>query len=386
VKRTHQDPSGPKIIHQNIHRKLHKTPHRGVLLIPPDPGKPHWRYRYRDPETNRVLTKTLDALDGKTADTRTAFAVKLFKQLRRRKEEIASGSRRHVEAGLSIEDALSRYFTAHDLNPKALKVYRSAADDFQQWCNSNDVSSVRALNKAKLFEFRTWLKTAPKMVPKAGGKKGEYVASEEARSPSSVNKALRAMSAILNQLRAADVVRLSSDEIKDALKRFKAETERKSILSPKSIHALLKEMNKEPFAALVRCMLLTGIRLEEALLIEWRDVEDHVLRIRAAVGKGGKKRDVDLEVAPTAFGKRGDDQERCFPFTFAEVRGAYERSRTKWTPHALRRTWSSYFVAAFGPWRASKSAGHGILVMQASYADLVKVPEGVSTLEQAIGI
>jgi hypothetical protein len=83
---------------------------------------------------------------------------------------------------------------------------------------------------------------------------------------------------------------------------------------------------------------------------------------------------------------KGAPHERVFSFTPGEVRGVYERSSVKWSPHALRRTWSTYFCCAFGPWRASKSAGHGVLVMEKNYAGLVRVHDGCKTLEEAMGI
>jgi integrase len=367
--------------------RAERKPHPGVQIREPRERQPHYVARYRDPDTGRMRDSLILGADAKNKHTRAAFAVKLSKKIRQRKDEIKAGARPHIEAAMSIEDALKRYFEAHDLNAKALEVYRAAADDLQGWCDDHGVRNVRDLNKARLFEFRTWLKAMPKRVPKSGGKRGEYVTSHGARSPHSANKALRALSAILNVLRAADVVRLHSDEIKDALKRFKAETERRSFLTARAIRELLSETREDPMNALVRCMILTGLRLEEAILIEWRDVEPDVLRIRAAVGKGGKMRDIDLEVAPSAFPtKRGEDNERVFPFTEGEVRGLYERTKVKWTPHKLRRTYCTFFTCTFGPWPASKSAGHGVAVLEKNYAGLVKVPEGCKTLEQAMGL
>lgn len=162
---------------------------------------------------------------------------------------------------------------------------------------------------------------------------GEYRVSDEPRSPHSVNKGLRALSAILNGLRASDVVRLTSDEIKDATKRYRAETEHREFLGRSQIHELIEATKDEPHGALVRALLLTGLRLEEVLGIEWRDVDHDVLHVRAATAKGGAARDVDLSVAPTAMPTtKGAPDERVFSFSPGEVRGVYERSSVKWSP------------------------------------------------------
>jgi integrase len=68
-----------------------------------------------------------------------------------------------------------------------------------------------------------------------------------------------------------------------------------------------------PITAFVRFLLLTGLRVSEALEVEWRDVDGDVLRMRAAVArtKHEQKRDVDPPVAPTALpAERGKLSDR----------------------------------------------------------------------------
>jgi integrase len=143
--------------------------------------------------------------------------------------------------------------------------------------------------------------------------------------------------------------------------------------------------------AFVRLLLLMGLRVSEALEVEWRDVDGDVLRMRAAVAKTKQTCDVDLSVAPTALPhERGKPNDRIFDFTADEVRAAQRRTiedygAPEWSPQALRRTCSTYFTCAFNAWRSAKSVGHTVVIAERHYAGLVKVTPGVTTLEQAMG-
>jgi integrase len=142
--------------------------------------------------------------------------------------------------------------------------------------------------------------------------------------------------------------------------------------------------------AFVRFLLLTGMRVSEALAIEWRDVEAEQIHVRSAVSKTKQPRDVDLTVAPTAL--PGEPRARLFELTAGEVRAAQRRTTTakygapKWSPHVLRRTCWTYFTCAFNPRRSAKPVGHSVVIAERHCAGLVKVPAGGETLEQAIGI
>jgi integrase len=210
-------------------------------------------------------------------------------------------------------------------------------------------------------------------------------------------------------------VQLSRDEITEGLEAISAVTERRDFLRPEQIRELLAACAKHdaatfkitreehdgkrepgstlrfsPITPLVRFLLLTGLRVSEALAVEWRDVDGDVLRMRAVVAKTKQTRDVDLSVAPTALpAKRGRPTDRIFDFTADEVRAAQRRTiedfdAPEWSPQALRRTCSTYFTNAFNAWRSAKSVGHSVVIAERHYAGLVKVPTGVTTLEQAM--
>lgn len=190
-----------------------------------------------------------------------------------------------------------------------------------------------------------------------------------------------------------------------------AVTERKTFLRPEQIRELLAacerhdaatfELQRDgtkhapryaPITPFVRFLLLTGLRLGEALAVKWGDVDGDVLRIRAAVSKTKQTRDVDLSVAPSAVpSNHGKAVDRIFYLTADEARAATRRlvddfGAPPFSAQALRGTCSTYFTCAFNAWRSAKSIGHSVVIAERHYAGLVKVPVGCGTLEAAMGL
>lgn len=362
--------------------------HPGVQLREPRDRQPTWVARFKDPDTGKMRDVRLTPEQSHAAEARHQYARKLSEDLQARRYAIRHGDRAHQEAGITVPDALKRYFQRCDLSPKAVVIYRAAADELEQWCADLGIRTVRQLTKPRLGEYRDWLRSRPKMTAKRKGKRGERIASKKARSPHSINKDLRALSAILNELRGIDVVRLSSDDIADSLKRIRAETNPKECLQGAEIQSLLSMYRGTRLDSWVRFAILTGIRAEESLLLEWRDVREHEIRLRAEVAKQGKYREVPLKYCPTAMQgmTRGEPHCRLFPgLTYGMIRMAYEAAGT-WEPHGLRRTYASYLTALAGPFVAAKACGHGVLVMERSYARVVQIVRPGTTLEDAMGL
>jgi integrase len=201
------------------------------------------------------------------------------------------------------------------------------------------------------------------------------------------------------------------------LESLSAPVERRGFLRPEQVRQLVRSCEKQdaamfkitrdehdgkrppgttvrytPITALVRFLLLTGLRVSEAFEVEWRDVDGDVIRMRAAVAKTKQTRDVDLSVTATALpAQRGAPGDRIFDFTADEVRAAQRRTiedleAPELSPQALRRTCSTYFTYAFNAWRSAKSVGHSVPIAERHDVALVKMPIGVTTLEQAMGI
>lgn len=394
-----------------------RSPHPGVVLLDPKkqgrkPEHKSWRARYRD-ITGEWHKVTLERVDAKAAETRKAWAQRLSEQLQRARSDAKAGVLRTVE-DIGLNDAVKRYFEAHPrLAPATRRVYQ---DSISTLMAGREKLTTAQLTPAVLVSWRTARSSAPKRSAKRGGTRGDQRVLSRLRSPHSVNRELRAVAAILEYWRRAGLVRLSRDDIADALKREKAPVERKEFLEPEQIRLLLgaaerhdtdtfKETQKEhrkegvkgttprykPIAPFIRFLLLTGLRVSEALAIEWRDVVGtEKIRVRAAVAKTKQTRDVDLTVAPTALpSQRGDG--RIFTLTAGEVLAAQRRliadyEAPDWSPQVLRRTCSTYFTNAFNAWRSAKSIGHSVVIAERHYAGLVKVPAGCATLEAAMGL
>jgi integrase len=326
---------------------------------------------------------------------------------------------RHTDAAMPVADAFDRYFKApgKTKGESTLQGYRAVADMFLEWAARKRVSVVRDVTKGRLREFSDERRAVERMSVARGGVRGQRVESAAKRSVHTVNRELRALSSILNELREKEVVRLSRDDIASGLKRESKKHKRKDFLTPVQIAELLTacaehdaatfELTRDgstntprykPIAPFVRFLLLTGLRLGEALEIEWRDVEDRRtkprIHVREEVSKTKEERYVDLQVAPTALPQRLDNargQGLLFKLTPDEVKAARKRTiddygAPTWSPQALRRTCSTYFTCAFDAWRSAKSVGHSVVIAERHYAGLVDVPDDCETLEQAMGL
>lgn len=420
------DRSGPpKSLAKSLARKKrHKRgqgPHPGVYLLPPKGLNKSWRVQWRDPETNQRLVKNLTAADAKTQDSRTAHAVSLFKQLRRRREEIAAGAEPHRAAGKQLSDALKGYFdgVASTLKPTTVIEYRAAADALLKWSDTVGISTVRHLTATKIAAFPVWLTKQPKQVRKLGGRRGQMHDGGKL-STHTVNKLLSGTRIILNALRRHGVVRLSSDEIADNLRAIKAPMELKPFLRPKELAMLLDACREhdgllfkitrdrtakarhKPIQEFIEFVLFTGLRISEALGIEGRDVypDQHEIHVRAEVAKYGIARTLDLSVSSTLMAKAKEWSERegrLFPVTEGVVEASLRRlidrhGAPKCGWHAMRRSTGTYLANAPGIWGAAslfvtaKQLGHGVDVAQKHYLGRIKVKPEAKTLEQAMGI
>lgn len=396
-------------------QRRRRSPHPGVVLVPPRGTHRSWRAEWFDPYTGKRCRVTLVRLDAKTLDTRRAWAVAKSQQLQRARSDRQLGIERPPD--VTVTAAIADYLAAGGRRGAfEHRTRRTYGDALEAFAAIAPAKLTRELTVAHLATFRTARQRAGKRTALPGGKRGSTRA-HGTRSPHSLNRELRAVKAFLRWARKAHGVQLSRDQISEGLESLKATTERRDFLRSEQIRALLQACERhdaatfkltraehrgqgvpgstpefKPITPLVRFLLLTGLRISEALAIVWGDVDEDVIRIRAAVSKTKQTRDVDLSVAPTALpAERGKPSERVFDFTKHEVRAATRRiiadfGAPVWGPQALRRTCSTYFTNAFNAWRSAKSVGHSVVISERHYAGLVKVPAGMTTLELAMGL
>lgn len=419
-----------------------RSPHPGIVLIKPESNgrHPHWRARYTDPDTDRIVKVRLDPLNVTTAEARREWAIQKARDVAKRRMELDSGAPRTTGTALSV--ALERYFGDHpQLRDRTKTIYRTAASKLETWGRRNGAKSADDLTRAKLMSFRARLIAEPKRVAVAGGKRGERAAMGGPRSPAAINQDLRSIRTVLGYLRDLDLFpKLTHDDLRRALKRLPNNTERAEYLKPSEIQGLLEAAirhDAETFAAtraehgglraagstaryaaiapFVSFVLLTGMRFGEAIDIDWSAVDlealDHdgkkvgEVHLEGDNTKTHKARTVGLEVSPAlrtmlasmrlASGGKG----RVFAFSRASAEAAGKRLKAEYgAPEAfswqmLRSTCATYLTNAPGifgaasAYRSAKQLGHSVTVAEKHYTDVLRgISKDARTLEAAMGI
>jgi integrase len=444
-----------------------RSPHPGVVLIRPTGRYAAWRARFVDPDTGNTVWARLDPAALSTAETRRDWAIQKSKALAKRRLALEDGAPRAT--GTALGDALDRYFKAHpQLRDRTRAIYRAAADKLGAWAGRHGVGSADELTRAKLLAFREHLVSQPKRVPKrtkldAEGRvlqraeRGTYVATGQPRSPAAVNQDLRALRTVLGYLRELDLLpKLSHDDLRRALKRLPNNTERAEYLRPGELQKLLEAALRhdaakvttredehrlrreaarrgltrkalaargpaggtpryEPIAPFVAFLLLTGMRLGEAMELEWSQVDLDArdaagekageIHLAGAATKTHKARTVGLEVSPAlrkmlaALHLASGGKGKVFPLTRGTIDAATKRLRDEYgAPEAfswqmLRSSCATYLTNAPGifgaasAYRSAKQLGHSVTVAEKHYTDVLRgIPRDARTLEAAMGI
>jgi integrase len=280
--------------------------HRGVYLIAPDPPRNRrWRVRWRDPETRKLKVRSLTDGEAKTAETREACAVALHKALARRRDEIRGGASPHTAADVLIEDAIREYFEAWGSRrrERTRENYRHASNLLQRWCGEQGIKRVRQLDKRTLARF-------------AASRVALKQRNGKPRAASTINFELRCVAAVLQRLRDADALRLGREDVASALKRLDEEREKREFLRPAALRTIIEACiafdvaENERALPLVLFLLLTGLRVSEALQIEWSDVHDGAIHVPASKAMTKIARTIDLEISPLLTALLGEPSGR----------------------------------------------------------------------------
>lgn len=410
--------------------------HPGVVLIKPDEKKRMgWRARYVNPDSEKSVHEALDrALT--TLEQREKWAVNKSKELAKRRLELALGAGR--ETGTKLGAALNRYFEENiKLRPRTKEIYRNAADKLEDWCKDNRVKSADQLTRGKLTSFRAKLIKEPKRAAVKGGKRGERVSTGEPRSAVAVNQELRAVRTVLEYLRKGELLpKLNSDDLRDSLETMAVTHERIDFLKGGECKQLMEAALKHdaekfaitraehdgkrpvgstaryaPIAPFTFFMLATGMRLNEALTLEWSQVDldalDHEgrkvgeIHLSTENTKTKQERTVCLDVSPALRATlsavpESERNGRVFKLSYGEAQTVVDRLRTSFgaptfTWQKLRRTCGTFLTCSpgiFGSTSAFMSAsqlGHGVQVAQKAYVGKLRgVPREARTLEAAM--
>jgi len=430
-------------------RKRIRSPHPGVVLIPPDPehGHPTWRARYLDPDSGRTVKVRLDPLAVPTAETRRDWAIRKAKALAKRRLELDGGAPRAT--GTALPDALDQYFKDHPhLRPRTRQIYKRVADGLASWAASVGLRSADDLTGPRLVAFRAELVKETRRVHVEGGKRGELKASNVQRSPNTVNSELRAIGTVLGYLRRLGLLpRLTSDDLRDGLKKLKAPPQRIDYRKPAELRAVLNAALRHdaatftatrdehadgnarralqqgqkgstarytPIAPIIAAALVTGLRFQALIDLDWKhvdlDARDHegstAGEITPPVGSATKRAGIiGLEISPAlrkmlaAMHLKGGGQGAVFGLTREEAKASIRRlvdeygapAGSSW--QAFRRTCGCYLTNAPGifgaasAYRSAKQLGHSVAVAERHYVDVVRgIPREARTVEAAMQI
>lgn len=416
-----------------------RSPHPGIVLIPPDPahGHPTWRARCKNPDTGKLEKVRLDPTVLSTAEARRQWAIRQAKTLARRTLDLEAGAPRFQ--GMAIAAAIERYYEAHQhLKLRTLACYRKGTGPFLEWCETRRIRSCDDLTSHQLVAFRDSRVKITKRVVVVDGRRGAKRDTAEPRAPMTVNQELRGLATVLEYVRRSGFVpKLSSDGIRDGLRRMKSTTRRITFMQQDDLKALIVAALKHDAAtfretraehasrdnigsttrypSVAPCLvlaLMTGLRFQHLLALEWRDCD-------LAVDEGGapcgfvapstssltkRSGTIDLSVATglhallVKMRAEAGERERVLALTAGEAQSALRRLIREFDapPSAgwqcFRRTCGCYIANAgslFGgasAWRAAKWLGHGVQVSERHYLDVVRVPREAKTLEAAMGI
>ncbi len=428
-------------------RKRRGPKHPGVVLIKPDEARrAGWRARYVDPDSGAIVKLTLDP-ELTTAEARDDWAARKSTALALRRLELKGGAPKLVRA--SLKDAVDEYFEAasNRLDVRTIENYRIAAGYLLAWAKQRDIVTTEALLPTLLPTFRDYMLAQRRQAYVKGRGRGARKAGEQKVSPQTINWKLRAVKTILNDLRLRGYVPLTRDAIGDGLKLLSAPIEAPDFLRPSECQQALEAALRHdaetftltraehtaghaggttpryapiaPFAAIV---LLTGMRLNEALALKWAHVDLDALdpdgqvvgelRLPAEITKTKRARTVGLDVSPSLRGllaamrlRAGRVRPGDFVFggaeatTEATVEAARRRLVAKFGAPAnfgwqiMRSTCSTALNNAPGiyggaaAFMSAKRLGHSVNVSEKHYAGQYNgIPRAARTLEAALQV
>ena len=371
-----------------------------------------------DADTGRTVRKTLDRTLT-TIAAREDYAVRLSERLGRRRLELEGGAVRAT--GTPLGAAEKRFYASLvKKRERTRETYREGTDRFLRWAEENRVQTCDDLTRGQVIAFREWLLA-------------------EANSASTFNKWIRAVKRMLGYWIDADLCpRLDYADLK-RIKQEQTATELREFLTPAKVRKLLEACERydattysmtrrekiaglkagtpryQPISGFALFALLSGCRFNEAVGLDWKDVDldalDHSgkatgqFQIRAAHSKTKKPRTVSLAVSPAlrrlmaAQKLRTGGRGKVWDVTEDEAKGALKRLRKDFGAppafswQALRRTCSTFLVNSPGifggasAYMAAKQLGHGVAVMERNYSGLVHgIDPSLRNLESVLGI
>lgn len=404
----------------------------GLELLVTPAGAKVWRFRYRFVGARRRITLGHYPAMGLAAAR--AVAAKHRNALWSGEDPAASlhhdggGSLPRPSAPTTVDAVLDSYVADRqpDWRPKTAATYLAAIKTFREWARASGLRAARDITPSALASFRRHAIERPQRSHHAKARN-----ADQPRTRNAVNSELRAIKTMLQTLRKAGRLPsiTASDHVTDNLGALKIKRTRPDPLLPSQLRALLDACRRHdaehpaaPIGPLVAFVLLTGMRVGEALRLVWADVDLEGMTIRVDAYKTNERR-VNLRVCPVAVQLLGtlardgkaSPHDRVFAHTKKSARTARLRLIADYgapaflysTRHSradadrgvsrsvptLRSTCGSYLTCApgiFGAASAAMSAlqlGHSVKVAQDHYVGaLWSIPADATTVEAAMQI
>jgi integrase len=399
--------------------------------------------RFTDPDEGREIDVAMERLGLTSEAGRVEWAIRKSKQIRQRLAELASGAPK--VGSTPVEDAIELWKTANvaGWRPPTVVRYDKALKTFRAWAGTEGLARIEDLGPEQLGRLRDFMVNKRKDQPRAGGARGERIATAEVRAASSMNSDLACLKSMLNQLRKrGHLPRLDRDAVCDLLKGVRVDRERPAYLQPRECQRLLDAAIRHdcevftmtrrehagmlpagstrrylPISPFVATVLLTGCRKSEVTgLRDELDLEslDHSRQrvgrivLRADRVKNRWAREVGLEVSPgirriLAALALAAPADATFVFGDEEGLSEYlvESSRKRlvdvygapeFTWQMLRATAATFLTNSgiFGAathYQSARQLGHSVVVAQQHYVGIERgIDPGLRTLDEVLGV
>jgi len=395
--------------------------HPGVVLIRPDARRKgaKWRMRYVDADSGKPKWETLTETK---APLRKKRAVLKSEELAARRAKLDKGAAKVT--GLGLKETLDLFWERNPrLGTRTRETYGGAIDRFLSWVGERGLTKADHVRRKHLEEFSIEMQ------------------KDESRSGMTINKDVRALRRVFRDLVDGDKFpHLTYDCVRRGLKMAPAFVEDPTFLEAADVRKVLEaalrhdaeayKLTREekragatesitpryqPIAPFIMAVLLSGVRRNEALALEWEVVDLDALdasgrpvgqfKLKAAPNKTKRARTVRFDVSPAlrrlfaAQKLRTGGEGNVFGVSKDEAIKAMRRLRKKYgappefSYQVLRSTCDTFLNCSPGifgsnaPFRAAKQLGHSVAVSEKYYAEVVAgIPADAKSLEAAMQV
>jgi integrase len=368
--------------------------HRGVKVLLLKDGR-HVA-RWTDPLTGRQQQQSLDALGLSSDPVRRSWAQEKSKQVASLRQAVALGTVAPTRA--SLDDAIAAYLETQ-AHPPTRQNKAVVLDHLREWLGAR-APSLADLSPHYVLGWRDAL-----------------VRADDGRMPSTKNRYLAAARTFLRwAVKRGRAPLLNSDAIRNGCEPMPQPGWEPDCLRPAQARAVLSaalEHDRRPgvpqrVAALVGVLLLSGMRISEAVNLRWHEVDfaGRAICLPAARTKTRRARTIGWAESP-ALGailevlrpEKPAPDARVFPtmtgpsWQAAAMRMAGKHGSPTITAHLLRRTCGTVLACAPGIYSgaaiylAAARQGHSVKVAEKHYlGQLRDLPATARTIEDALGV